>query len=356
MSAPLPPAGWYPDPDDPARERHWNGTAWTADRRSSPPAPTVAEGHPNAASAPAWRPTRSTWIVGAVALVVALIWAISGGFGAFLVVFAIFVLLGAVYALITRRPSWLAVRPGAAARGLTAGVAAVALIVGAVIGATGHSSTVSSALSAPGASVSATASAAPKTSPTPTPTPTLRAVALKSYLGQASADAERDLTQAGFVVRKTAIDGSSPTDWTGWQVVDQQPKAGASATPGTTVVLSLQPPAPVVQAPPAGSGSGGSGSGGSGSGGSDADSSGAGSSESGSGGSGSGGSDSGGSDSDAPAPAPAPAAPQQPSYDVDPGGYCPDSAVGVTAVASNGHSYTCGGDGPDAHGRYHWNK
>src|SRR5262245_51218260 len=25
-----PPAGWYPDPDDPARARYWDGTAWTA--------------------------------------------------------------------------------------------------------------------------------------------------------------------------------------------------------------------------------------------------------------------------------------------------------------------------------------
>jgi uncharacterized protein YbjQ (UPF0145 family) len=25
----LPPAGWYPDPADPAQQRWWNGTAWT---------------------------------------------------------------------------------------------------------------------------------------------------------------------------------------------------------------------------------------------------------------------------------------------------------------------------------------
>jgi uncharacterized protein YbjQ (UPF0145 family) len=28
-SAGLPPAGWYPDPADPARQRWWNGAAWT---------------------------------------------------------------------------------------------------------------------------------------------------------------------------------------------------------------------------------------------------------------------------------------------------------------------------------------
>jgi hypothetical protein len=30
---PSPPAGWYPDPTDPARERRWDGTAWTEDLR-----------------------------------------------------------------------------------------------------------------------------------------------------------------------------------------------------------------------------------------------------------------------------------------------------------------------------------
>jgi Domain of unknown function (DUF4328)/Protein of unknown function (DUF2510) len=34
----LPPANWYPDPQDPARVRYWDGTAWTA--HSQPAAPS----------------------------------------------------------------------------------------------------------------------------------------------------------------------------------------------------------------------------------------------------------------------------------------------------------------------------
>ena len=34
MSAELPPAGWYPDPDRPAMQRYWDGSAWTEHRAS----------------------------------------------------------------------------------------------------------------------------------------------------------------------------------------------------------------------------------------------------------------------------------------------------------------------------------
>lgn len=34
---PLPPAGWYPDPDDPTQQRRWNGSQWTDDRRATQP-------------------------------------------------------------------------------------------------------------------------------------------------------------------------------------------------------------------------------------------------------------------------------------------------------------------------------
>ena len=33
----LPPAGWYPAPDDPARERWWNGSDWSATYRDAAP-------------------------------------------------------------------------------------------------------------------------------------------------------------------------------------------------------------------------------------------------------------------------------------------------------------------------------
>ncbi|MFZ7088842.1 G5 domain-containing protein [Curtobacterium sp. RRHDQ10] len=56
------------------------------------------------------------------------------------------------------------------------------------------------------------------------------------------------------------------------------------------------------------------------------------------------------------APVPAPAAPAAPDHGVvNPGGFCSASDRGVTAQAANGRSYTCGGKGPDASGRLHWN-
>ncbi|GAB3124994.1 HNH endonuclease family protein [Glaciibacter psychrotolerans] len=51
-----------------------------------------------------------------------------------------------------------------------------------------------------------------------------------------------------------------------------------------------------------------------------------------------------------PAPAPAPPAAAEP---VHPGAFC--STPGVTGVAANGRSYTCGGKGADTKGKYHWN-
>lgn len=38
---------------------------------------------------------------------------------------------------------------------------------------------------------------------------------------------------------------------------------------------------------------------------------------------------------------------------INPGGFC--STPGVVGIAASGKSYTCGGKGPDASGRYHWN-
>jgi Protein of unknown function (DUF2510) len=35
---PQPPAGWYPDPDDPARTRYWDGAAWSEPEQTEPTA------------------------------------------------------------------------------------------------------------------------------------------------------------------------------------------------------------------------------------------------------------------------------------------------------------------------------
>jgi hypothetical protein len=35
QTAPNPPAGWYPDPQQPNALRYWNGATWTEAERSS---------------------------------------------------------------------------------------------------------------------------------------------------------------------------------------------------------------------------------------------------------------------------------------------------------------------------------
>jgi hypothetical protein len=61
MSDAQAPAGWFPDPEDPANLRYWDGTAWTEHRHPAQPAdvpvaPTV-EAAPAAAPQFAYSPT-----------------------------------------------------------------------------------------------------------------------------------------------------------------------------------------------------------------------------------------------------------------------------------------------------------
>lgn len=51
-----PPAGWYPDPADPAVRRYWNGTAWTGDQDWDNPVAAPLRGN-----GPGGRPYASFW-------------------------------------------------------------------------------------------------------------------------------------------------------------------------------------------------------------------------------------------------------------------------------------------------------
>ena len=48
---PLPPAGWYPDPEHPGGRRYWNGRDWTDDRHPAAGEPTLVA------------PKKRTWTV-----------------------------------------------------------------------------------------------------------------------------------------------------------------------------------------------------------------------------------------------------------------------------------------------------
>lgn len=71
-----PPAGWYPIPDDQARQRWWDGSQWGADTRTTPQMAPVA-GHP-VGTAPGGQPPEGARRGGARAG-----WALALGIGAF---------------------------------------------------------------------------------------------------------------------------------------------------------------------------------------------------------------------------------------------------------------------------------
>ena len=118
----------------------------------------------------AWRPTKSFWIVSAIWLLLLII-AIptAGGFGAWLVMFALFLVVTALYSLLFGRRSWLGL-PHRKGAGGAIGVGVVALIVGAMLvpPAAVETSTIQPLVALP-ATTTSSASASP--SPTPSPTP-----------------------------------------------------------------------------------------------------------------------------------------------------------------------------------------
>lgn len=54
-----------------------------------------------------WRPTLSFWITSAVWILFLIIALPTGGFGSWMVLFALFLILTALYALLSGRRSWL---------------------------------------------------------------------------------------------------------------------------------------------------------------------------------------------------------------------------------------------------------
>lgn len=52
----MPPAGWYKDPAHPARQRWWDGVAWSSQVRLQSPSPTVRAAAPPATHAPSTGP------------------------------------------------------------------------------------------------------------------------------------------------------------------------------------------------------------------------------------------------------------------------------------------------------------
>jgi hypothetical protein len=109
-----PPAGWMTDPDDASGLRWWNGEQWTDYRTRASGTPKRSRG---------WRPTPTLVAVAAVALIVAMGVAVSGGFGGFLSTLGLAALVVAIVGL---------VRGGVAAFGLKGKATAGVLLAGSI--------------------------------------------------------------------------------------------------------------------------------------------------------------------------------------------------------------------------------
>ncbi|POH61224.1 excalibur calcium-binding domain-containing protein [Arthrobacter glacialis] len=115
-----------------------------------------------------WRPTKSFWITAGVwllLLIIMLATGVSGTFGVWLVLFALFLIVTALYALLFGRRSWLGL-PSRKGAGAAVGAGVVALVVGGVVAAA--AGPVPSTIT-PLADTRAVATTTASPSPTPTP-------------------------------------------------------------------------------------------------------------------------------------------------------------------------------------------
>jgi hypothetical protein len=253
--------------------------------------------------------------------------AASGGFGGFLITLSLVALATAIYAVVTRRPTWLNLPRSRPLGAAGIGAALVVLVLGSSLYGASHPTKLD------GQPKSAFA----QTSSSPSD---LSDVLVSDVVGANALNAKSTLLNNGLHVTVKTADGSNlPSDLTGWTVDSQYPSAGSNVDPHGDVILTLAratptptpsatatsssspapvtttaphltapvAPAPVAPAPAAPA-------------------------------------------PVAPAPAPAPV-----TVTVNPGGFCSPGDVGHSGVGPNGHIYVCGAKGADASGHYHWN-
>jgi cell division protein FtsN len=155
-----PPAGWYPNPEDPAELRWWDGRRWSS-RTAAPDTVAAAPATTKVSTLPGKVPI-STWVCGALALVFALS-ALSAGVGSFLIFAGLIAGGTALYTLITKRRGWALLPTSRPVVGAIAAGSLVVLLIGSGVYSASHPKTVPAA-----ASVSS-----PTTSSTPRPSPSL---------------------------------------------------------------------------------------------------------------------------------------------------------------------------------------
>src|SRR6201999_1831847 len=87
------------------------------------------------------RPGVSTWIVGGIAALLCLIYGITGGVGAVLIVLSLFVFPTALVAMASHRRTWMRLPTGKRLSKFLAFAAAVAFVLGCVVVGSAHPST-----------------------------------------------------------------------------------------------------------------------------------------------------------------------------------------------------------------------
>lgn len=160
------PQGWYPDPQQPAQQRWWDGAQWTAHTAPLGNAPTVATA---ASAAPAEAKSSSklkmVLIVGAVILAITLL---TRSLGAILLLAGCFLFFVAIYAIVRGSATLFRVRSrgaGWAALGIAFALMFVGTGANAALGGPGSDAASSSSEAKPFAST-------PTEQPTPSPKPT----------------------------------------------------------------------------------------------------------------------------------------------------------------------------------------
>jgi hypothetical protein len=222
-----------------------------------------------------WRPTLSTWIIAAIAVLVGLIGAGTNGLGGFLVGISLFGLGAGVWSLVSRRPSWLNLPRTRRAGGAALGISFAVLLLGGVIaphsppgdqasGAKSDTSIAAPATATPKSSSAAAATSKSTPTPTPTPTPvtTVQVVETTEAIGYNQTSYEDPDADAGSTVLVTA--GVAGTKVSRWEItlVDGVEKGrvlvsesvAVAPVDEVTAIGTRQAPAPPPEPGPPGDG------------------------------------------------------------------------------------------------------
>ncbi|MBH0053652.1 excalibur calcium-binding domain-containing protein [Salinibacterium sp. SWN139] len=210
--APQAPAGWYDDGS--GKNRWWDGTQW-----SNEFAPKDA---PVPHRAPEWfKPTLSTWIVGAFLVLFAYLTLVSAGVAAVLVLAAFFGLFTGLYVLISGRRSWASV-PSRKAGAIVIAASLFATIVGGTVGAG----------NAPVDVVANAEQVTETAAPSPSPTPSATRTASPSATFSVDAPADPDKATAPASDAAVSILDTSFTDTTALALLATLPIKGKAPKTG----------------------------------------------------------------------------------------------------------------------------